>query len=299
MSSTFTAVDLSRLPAPTIVETLDFETILAAVVAEFRKEWPDFDATVESDPVYKILQRFAYRELWIRQHFNDRARGALLAFAVGADLDHLAAFFNVQRLLLDPGDALAVPPRPAVYEPDVDLRRRVQLAFEGLSTAGPEGAYLFHALGAHPDVLDASASSPSPGEVVVTVLSRVGTGSPAADVLIAVEAALNADDVRPLTDQVTVQAATIVDYTIAATLTLWPGPDSSVVLTQANANLEAYVERQRRLGRDITRSGLFAALHVEGVQNVVLTAPAADLVITAAQAANCTDRTVTVIGVGE
>src|SRR3546814_9711108 len=46
---------------------------------------------------------------------------------------------------------------PAVMESDSDLRRRLVLAPEGYSVAGPEGAYIFHALSAHPDVLDASA----------------------------------------------------------------------------------------------------------------------------------------------
>ena len=64
-------------------------------------------------------------------------------------------------------------------ESDPDFRRRIQLAPEGFSVAGPEGAYIFHALSADPGVLDACATSPSPGEVVVTVLARAGDGTAA------------------------------------------------------------------------------------------------------------------------
>lgn len=299
MTSAFTAVDLSRLPFPAVVEPLDVEAIVAAMLADLRVRDPAFTALVESDPAYKVLEVCAYRELLLRQRVNEAAKGVLLAYAAGADLDQIAANFNVQRLVLAPANPSTLPPTPAVLEPDDDLRRRVQLAFEGLSTAGPEGAYVFHALGAHPDVLDASATSPAPGVVAVSVLSRVGSGAPAAPLLAAVAAALADENVRPLTDQVNVVAATIVNFTVVASLTLYPGPDSAVVLAEANARLTDYLARSRRLGRDVTRSGVFAALHAEGVQNVALAEPAADVVVTAAQAAFCTARTVNVTGTGE
>jgi len=299
MAGAFTAVDLSRLPFPAVVQAVDFETVLAEMLADLRARAPEFTALVESDPAYKVLEVCAYRELLLRQRVNEAAKGVLLAYAAGSDLDQIAANFNVQRLVLVAANPNTIPPTPAVLEPDDDLRRRVQLAFEGLSTAGPEGAYVFHALGAHPDVLDASATSPTPGVVVVSVLSRVGSGVPSAPVLAAVTVTLSEDDVRPLTDQVTVQAAAIVNFTVSASLTLYPGPDSAVVLAEAHARLDDYLARSRRLGRDITRSGLFAALHAEGVQNVVLTQPAADVVVTALQAAFCTAKTITVAGTGE
>ena len=104
---------------------------------------------------------------------------------------------------------------------------------------------------------------------------------------------------RPLTDFVTVQSAEIVNYAVDATLTTFSGPDGGVVLAAAQASLDAYVESSHRLGRDITRSALFAALHVEGVQNVVLTSPAADIVIARTQAPFCTGTTVNYAGTGE
>ena len=96
-------------------------------------------------------------------------------------------------------------------------------------------------------------------------------------------AALTADGVRPLTDQVTVQSAGIVNFAVSATLSFLSGPDSAVVLTSAQARLDAHLAEIRRLGRDVTRAGIIAALHAPGVQNVVLTAPAADLALTRAE----------------
>ncbi|MGC9419657.1 MAG: baseplate assembly protein [Rhodovulum sp.] len=241
----------------------------------------------------------AYYVLLMTQRVNDAARATMLAYASGADLDQLAANFNVARKVIDPGDPDAIPPDAPTYESDEELRRRVQLSFEGVSVAGPVGAYIFHALGADPDVLDASVDSPAPGEVVVTVLSRQGDGTPSAELLAAVEAVLSAEDVRPLTDQVTVQAATVFPFAVTAALTLYEGPDAWVVRSAAENALAGYVARNHKLGRDVTRSGLFAALHQEGVQNVVLTEPAADIVVSASEVAYCTASTVTVEGVDD
>lgn len=300
MPGTFTAVDLSRLPFPAVVEPLDFETIFAAMLADLRQRAPSFDALVESDPAYKILEVAAYRELLLRQRVNESAKAVTLAYAVGSDLDHIASRYNVQRLVIDPGDPNAMPlPRPAIFESDTDLRRRTQLAFEGFSTAGPDGAYLFHALGAHGQVLDVSVYSPAPGDVVVAVLSRVGDGTADAPLLAAVDAALNAERVRPLTDHVFVQAASIVPFAVTASLTLYPGPDAAVVLADAIARLQAFVADNHRLGRDITRAGLIAALCTAGVQNVALVAPAADIEITPLQAPWCTGTSVTIGGFDE
>ncbi len=85
-------------------------------------------------------------------------------------------------------------------ERDEDFRARIAAAFEGLSVAGPSGAYEFHARSADGRVADASAISPSPASVTITVLSREGNGAAGSDLLAIVNAALNDEDVRPVAD---------------------------------------------------------------------------------------------------
>jgi phage-related baseplate assembly protein len=298
MAGAFTAVDLSQLPFPDAVEALDFETILAAMLADLVARDPAFTALVESDTGYKVLEACAYRELLLRQRVNEAIKATTLAYALGNDLANIAANYSVQRLLLDAGNPEAIPPIPPTYEDDASLRRRVQLAFEGFSTAGPEGAYLFHALGADADVLDAAVDSPTPGAVEVAILSRVDNGVASTELLAAVTAKLG-DDVRPLTDNVTVQAAIVLEYAVTATIKTYSGPDANVVMDTAQAAIEAYAEANFRLGRDITLSGIYAALHQEGVQNVTLTSPTASIVADWNQAARCTAITLTNGGVGE
>lgn len=296
-SDSFTGVDLSRLPKPQVVETLDFETILAELLAEFQTFFPEFSATVESDPVYKVLQFMAYRELNWRQRGNDAAHAVMPAYALGSDLDAIAASFGVERFVLDPGNpAQGIP---ATLESDTDFRRRMVLGPEGFSVAGPAGAYIFHALSADGDVKDASVESPTPGVVVVTVLSRTGTGEASAPLLATVFDALNSDTIRPITDALTVQSATVVPFAILADITFLTGPDKALVMAEAMARLDDHLANSLKLGRDVTRAGIIAALHAEGVQNVVLTTPAADIAITRAQAGSVTSITVNDAGLGE
>ncbi len=296
--SRFVQIDLSALTPPDVVEALDYEAIVAAIKADVEAAAPELADVLglESEPVVKLIEAFAYRELLLRQRVNDAAEAVMLARASGADLDNLAALFGVERLTISPGDPDAVPPIAAEMETDSALRQRVQLSLEAQSVAGPEGAYLFHARAADERVRDASVISPGAGEVLVTVLASSGDGTAPQDLVDAVEVAVGAEDVRPLTDHVTVSSAAVVDYTIEAELTLYHGPDADVVADAARASVDAFATRHHRIGHDITRSGLFAALHVEGVQRVELIQPAADIVVDDTQAAYCSAIAVSVGG---
>jgi phage-related baseplate assembly protein len=288
------SIVLSSLPAPDIVEVIDFETIYAERKAAFLAFYPaDQRAEVqaalalESEPIAKLLQESAYREIIWRQRVNDAARAVMLSFARGTDLDQIAGNFNVQRLVVTPANNNAFPPTPAVMESDDALRERTLQAFEGLSVAGPRNAYVFHARSADGRVADASAISPAPTEVVVSILSIAGDGAAPADLLHTVEVALNDEDIRPVGDRLLVQSAEIVHYTIDASLYLDQGPEAEPILREAARRADAYRNTLRRLGRHINRSAIIAALHVEGIKRVDLHSPAQDIVISPAQAAYC------------
>ncbi|WP_017980162.1 baseplate J/gp47 family protein [Sphingomonas melonis] len=286
MAATPTTLDLSRLPAPVFVEQLSFETILAQMIAEVQVRLPSFDATVDSDPAVKVLQVAAYREMLIRQAFQDGAEQNLVAYASGNRLDHLGALVGVARLTIAPADESTGA--TAIMEDDEAFRARIVLAPESFTSAGPELAYVSHAKGASGDVLDASATSPAPGKVLVSVLSRIGDGTASPALIAAVDAIVTDKAIRPLGDDVTTASARIVPFAVAATLVTFAGPDVAVVLAAARAALVAYVADNRKLGRTITYSGIVAALTVAGVHRVDLTAPAADVICDATQATWCT-----------
>ncbi|HBY1555153.1 TPA: baseplate assembly protein [Klebsiella pneumoniae] len=289
-------IDLSQLPQPTIIEELDFEEILIEVKAVMVAAYPVDQQTaviaalaLESEPLNIIAQAIAYREMLLRQRINEGAAASMLSHATGDDLDNIAANLDTERLVITE----ATDTTDAVKESDEALRLRAQAAFEGMSVAGPSAAYEYFARSASGQVADARATSPSPAEVVVAVLSTEGDGTAPAELLAAVAAAVNDEEVRPLGDRVTVQSAEIVEYDIDATLYLYPGPESEPIINAAMASLEAFLaDNDKKIGRDIVRSAISAALHVQGVQRVVINMPAADLQIDNTQAARNTGYTV-------
>ncbi|GAA0672681.1 baseplate J/gp47 family protein [Sphingomonas insulae] len=292
MSSTSasTTVNLSRLAPPTIVEQLDYETILARKVARVQELLPSFDATVDSDPAVKILQVAAYDELLLRQDFNERLTARLVAYATGATLDHIGAAIGIARLVVTPANPTTGA--PAVYEGDDAFRARIVLGPEGFAAAGPELAWVKWAKDASPLVLDASATTPNPGEVLVNVLSTLGDGTADAALLDKVRVIVTDKAVRPLGALVTVASAARRPFDVSARIWTFAGPDAALVLATARSRLDTYLATSRKLGRDITRSSLTAALTAEGVQRVELLAPTADVVCDLTQAALCTDITI-------
>lgn len=96
-----------------------------------------------------------------------------------------------------------------------------------------------------------------------------------------------------MADRLTVRSAEIIPYRVEATIFLYPGPEAEPVMAAAKASLQKYIASQTRLGRDIRRSAIYAALHVEGVQRVELTSPLEDVVLDKTQAASCTEWSVT------
>lgn len=286
-------IDMSRLPAPDIIEDLDYEQIFQEGLADFRSRNPEWTAILESDPVVKLLEALAYREVLIRSRINDAAKAVMLAYATGSDLEQIGALFGVKRLS---------------GEPDDRLRYRIQQGFSALSVAGPSAAYRTLALRISNAIVDASVESGTPGRVDVTVLGWeivqeedtqpaeiangqrlfpsvvVGSGEAvvmagdASDLLNAVRLELSGESVRPLTDQVVVSAPVVKTTDITARLHIYRGPDPQMVLSQALSDLDDYLKSIRLLGYDMTRAGIIAVLAVPGVQNVLLDAPQQDIV---------------------
>ena len=256
-------IDLSQLPPPALIDALDAESYVAAAVADYKSRWPEWTAVLESEPVMKLIEVLAYRETLVRARVNTAALATLLATSFGTDLDNIGARFNTARL---PGEL------------DDRLRRRIQLAPEAFSTAGPPGAYEYWALTKAPAIADAYAYAPEPGVVHVVVAMADAADVPA-DAIDAVAEFLASEDVCPLTDTVSVIAAEPVDYSIHALLQLRRGPDPEAVKVQAVGRLAAYRAERYAIDSKVYVSGINAALKTGGVENVVIQSPALDLAV--------------------
>lgn len=299
MATSPNLIDLSAIPVPDAILVPDATTIFNSWLEKLRDLDTVYDALVESDPVYKQGEANTYQTVLLLQRINDAVRGVLLASALGADLDQIGAGFNVARQVITPAQPEAIPPVGAVMEEDEAYRERIQLSWSQLSTAGARNAYRFYTKSADPDVLDAEAYGPQthnrPGEVDVYVLSRTGSGTAPQTLLDAVSHALNEDEVRPLTDYVTVQSAVLSEYAVVATLDIPDGPDAQTVLESARTALETYVAQVHRIGGVAPLSGIYRALHQPGVTRVHLEQPTADIEAKTGAAPYCSTVTLTLL----
>lgn len=292
MSATLTTSEqLAGLPIPLVIEDLSYDEILADRLAAFSALHPDNAATValESDPVRQVLEVSSYRELLLRARYNSAAKSVLVQFATGTDLDHLAGYYQLIRKVIIQADNTVSPPLEEVLETDEDFRRRILLAPDGHTTAGSVESYIYHALNASDDISDAVAWSPSPCEARVSVLSHSNDGIPTQDLLDTVAEYLSDRYRLPLGDRLEVLMPDVNTYSIEAVLYLSSDLDNEIILNQAYLAAEAYTKAHYRLGHDIAISGIYRALHVDGVQRVELISPTANIVNSSPQASRCID----------
>lgn len=252
-------IDLTQLPPPDAVEALDFEQIYQDMLSAFRAAMGDgWNAALESDPVVKLLELAAYRELQVRARINDAARAGLLAFAGGADLDHVAALYGVQRMPAQQGVS---------EEGDERLRLRVQLRAAALAGNGTAEQYRHTALSATPLVRDAAVLPAPPGRVTLAIWPGNAADGDAA--LAAVQRAFMADDARPLGVPLDIVLAEAVPLDVTATVQRDASapPDLVALLRAALPDL---IADHAKLGRELPDSWLSSRLYVDGVASVEL-----------------------------
>ncbi|WP_264686289.1 baseplate assembly protein [Wolbachia endosymbiont (group B) of Eupeodes latifasciatus] len=247
---------------PNIIEPLNFEEILFRMREELVKRDASFTALVESDPAIKILEVAAWRELLLRQRINEAVKGNLLKFATGEDLDNLAEFYGVER---------------QKEEEDERFRKRVKAKIVGSSTCGSKEHYRYHALSADSRVKDALVESTIPGKVQISILSTQlsTTGIVSEELLEIVKKQVTRDDIRVLTDTITVIGCNITEIDIHSRMSISPVISKEEIKKQFIEKFEA----NRRLGWNVTRSWIIANLFVDGVENVELIEPKEDVVV--------------------
>lgn len=280
MTNFTTIPELAGLPAPQVLEPLRFEHIFDALLREFRLRYPHYSALLASDPAIKLIEVAAYRELLLRSRIIEAARSNLLAFAVGADLEHLGAFYGVSRLL---------------QEQDEPLRRRIRARIMGFANAGGAAHYRYWALSASPEVADVAIDSPGPGRVRISVLPTGHSDTVSEALLETVRATVMRDDVRVLTDTVEVVPVSLVPVTVSAQIWLYPDTPMAVFDGLA-ARLTRELAQSAVLGWDLTRSWLIGQLQQSGIHKVELTDPATDIRIHSTQAVRLTDIDLTFAG---
>ena len=164
-------------------------------------------------------------------------------------------------------------------ETDEEYRERIRIAPFSFSTAGASEAYKYLALSANPNVGDAQPYRTSAGNVTIALVKKDGTLPDAdtdSDILTDVENACSAKTARPLTDNVTVAAATAVNDTID--VRYYISEDDSATSAQIQADVENAVNeyvlwQTTKIGRDINPDQLRKLMLEAGAYRVVVTAP--------------------------
>ncbi|WP_264705153.1 baseplate assembly protein [Wolbachia endosymbiont (group A) of Gymnosoma rotundatum] len=252
-----------------IIEPLSFEEIFSRMKEELISRDKSFTALIESDPAMKILEVAAWRELLLRQRINEAVKSNLLKFATGEELDNLAEFYGAER---------------QDGEEDERFRKRIKARIVGSSTGGSKEHYRFQALSADSRVKDALVESKVPGSVEISILStELSTNGIASEELLEiVKKQVTRDDIRVLTDTITVIGCNITEIDIHSRMSISPVISKEEIKKQFIKKFEA----SRRLGWNVTRSWIIANLFVDGVENVELIEPKEDVVVLGNECAN-------------
>lgn len=230
-------------------------------------------AAVDSDIIFSTLQKL---EILAGDIYGDVAAECTSAGEIGngflpgqinQPIDIFPYFESVQNITESAGGA--------DIESDGAFYERMRESMETYSTAGPMGGYEYYAKSASALIADVKATSPTPGEVDVRVLLQGGE-LPGTEILQEVSAILNAENVRPLTDHVTVLAPQSVEYAIDFT---YYTEEHTALSTQTIAeNVSDSVKRfqawqAEKMGRDINPSYLISLLMQTGIKRVEVRSP--------------------------
>ncbi|PRA87920.1 baseplate J protein [Ochrobactrum sp. MYb29] len=257
------------LPKPDMIKTLDAEAIVETTLQDFKARSAAYgvDYDVERtgyDPAVIEHEIQAGRETGMRAAINDGSASNLLLFAMGADLDHVAAFYDVFRL-----DG----------ETDVALRERTALEIKARSPGGSE--YWYEAAARRTDVRirDAKAfREPFWPIIHVAILSRENGGIPDPAMLAAVQAEVQRNTVRLLNDTVIVEPAVKQIVSIKANYWLLPSASSVVNERYLENHVRDAWSKETGIGFDLERSWIDGKLHAPGVKKIELLEPAASII---------------------
>lgn len=160
-------------------------------------------------------------------------------------------------------------------EDDDSLKDRIYFSTGSCSVAGPKDAYVYWTKSASTLISDVSVVSPSPGEVHIYFICESGE-LPDDTLLEKVRDVIDNDNIRPLTDRVSVLVPDTENYNIEFTYYIADSDKSSAMMIQENVNaaVELYREWQsEKIGRDINPSCLIQKVMAAGAKRVVIQSP--------------------------
>lgn len=267
---------------------IEFDKIYADIIApektanEILTElWQKYEAETgevfqASNPAAKVLEVLAFAD-WINDdNLKTATKEVLPSFAKDEFLDEVLGWFHLgKRHIIVEADEEADPPIAEALEDDKAFKTRIMEEYIGQSHAGPAARYLALAKRLS-DVKDVYVKSPQTeeeaGELDIYILTHIANGVAAAQILIDIQAVYNQPNGVNDSKRRTLHSATINEFALGAEVTLKSGPDPVQVKAILEQQLQTYLFNRHMFENYITKSGILAALTIEGVvDNVTIT----------------------------
>lgn len=161
-------------------------------------------------------------------------------------------------------------------EKDAAYYNRMRESEETYTTAGSRGSYIYHAKSVSSQISDVSAESPQPGVADIRIMLYNGE-LPDGELISRVQEHLSGNDIRPMTDTVSVAAPDTVEFDID--IKYYISKEKEASTNDIKRAVELAVENYRlwqtsKMGRDINPSYFNAMLMESGIKRVEITAPA-------------------------
>lgn len=258
----------TKLPPPELIENIDYEAILAASLTRLKAKFdtagiPWTVEGLETDPAKILQEELVYLVVYLLQLGNEKFVLYFVDYAYGVALDVLAVFYGVTRMQ---------------NEKDGRFKTRIKLHIVGRSGGGPEERYKALVMDAHLDVKAVAIwDNGIDPTLYVGVLSSAPGGHAGEELLEAVLAHLNLPTNKVTSDRFVVVSAVTKTIDIALKVQLEEHARNSA-LEALEAKLRAAWDAEDRLGLDLTRAWLVANAMGDGVNNVIVEAPFADVV---------------------
>ncbi len=261
--------DISLYSDPGVFESLDYEKILLEIKNQIQQFLPveiQVNQLYEGDPIVKIAETIAYREMYMRQRIIDALKDSYLKTAKGSALSQLLYLFGLSRA--NPQDQNA-----SEYTDGEMVNRLIEL-YEGTHTGGASQGYRDICLSVE-NIKNAFIEIDSciPAKVNVYVWVDAINGS--ANYFQAMSSVREkVNSLRPVTDWVDVKPIEFREYELQATLTIPASIALQDIKKRARNNLRQYLNESHKIGYHVKRSEIIAKLNQDGVIRVDLHSPA-------------------------
>lgn len=176
---------------------------------------------------------------------------------------------------IDSAENITIPENGADTESDEALRERIYSAPAAYSSAGTNDAYEYFVKQFNPAITDVKITSPEPCSVLVRYLLEGGE-VPGEESIGTLREYLSSPSIRPITDNVEVQAPELVDYAIKIKYFINASDNNraNVIQQEVEKTIENYKLWQRtKMGRDLNPSELVRQIVTAGAKRVEVEEP--------------------------